>query len=206
MGNKNEDRNMVTPKFPISTAASYSSSGVLTTNQVDIGQALSPEVLQTAGAVSLEWSKLDYVMRIACKRLEDVGMTSEDGRRIMAISGHGEIVRRLCKAIAECDQIDGTAKKSLNDLITTIGKGRNDGLYGRRNQVLHSWWATNEQDAWLGRRVGTDEWCTLVRVAKQDLEQLTENIRNTWEELLDLTKPLLDVSERDSQQETRPNG
>ena len=206
MGNKNEDSNMVTQEVWVSAAARFISSGVLTTNQVDIGQALSPEVLRTAGAVSLEWSKLDYVMRVACKRLEHVDMTSEDGRKIMAISGHGEIVCRLCKAVAACSRLNDESKRSLNELIATIGKGRNDGLYGRRNLTLHSWWATNEQDAWLGRRVGTKEWCKPVQVSDGALKELPGKTRKAWEELLDLTKALLDATEQDSQQEANTHG
>jgi hypothetical protein len=173
---------------------SVSAATAVGTTFICLGEALPAECEQQFGRLNMEWGSLDYVMRIACKRLEGVSIESDKGQKIMQCANHGAIVNWLKTAIDGHKHIDDVARRRLKEIVDKIGTERNAGLYGERNKILHSFLTFSPEGQLVRQRVGTHEWRQPVAVAQEEFSKLYDDIREVWPGLLRLTEPLLNPS------------
>jgi hypothetical protein len=142
------------------------------------------------GELTVAWSALDYVLRVALKRLEGLSMqapkTPAEKKRIDVIFGrltHGNLIDDLKKAVA------ATPVARLDPLIDAIGKCRaGKGLYARRNQIIHALWAKTPDGQEFQQRIGAKDWKTPLQITGPVIEQVIKDIRTTANQINRLTQ------------------
>lgn len=151
-------------------------------------------LLDGIAKVTIAWSRLDYVLRIALKRIRDVGMDSGVGKAIFEKKSHGCVVDEIKDEIkAECksnSKLDKYSRNEIEKLVDSVRASRDDSIYGRRNGVIHSlWWATSD-GTWLAYRVGGKD-STSKKVTEEDLDGIVKDIDRVAYQLLNLTDRLV---------------
>lgn len=164
-------------------------------SQFDLAATLnaSDERLMLEGKLCRAWTMLDYVERLALKRL--VGLSSsnlvtaldeKEHACIFGRAGQGELV----------DRINSCASKSpksaeISWITAKIGKSRDGGeIYGRRNQILHGLMQHSPTGQTLLQRVGAANFeHSAPAPTDAEILQLIADIEAAASELDAATKP-----------------
>jgi hypothetical protein len=152
--------------------------------------AMQKDLYTKLGELTAAWSTLDYVLRLAIKRLEGISMNAPQSpaekQRIDVIFGglnHTQLIAELKKALA------AKPVAGLDALIDQIGASRSGpGLYARRNTIVHALWAVTSDGKAFQQRIGAKDWRQAMRIKNSDIEVLIGDIRKTMEEIDRLTR------------------
>ncbi len=159
------------------------------TGRVRPFEKIPDQIVRLVGEVVVGWNALDYAMRLSAKRLEGVALQSDRGRTIMSESGHGKVISILRTSISRSPTTE-SVRQSLELLLIEIGAKRDEGLYGRRNRLVHSLWTISPDGGVLRRRVGTDEWVDVHPVGEDEIATLVSRIRDVAHQLLQHTQQI----------------
>ena len=148
----------------------------------DLASPIPDDVLRQVGKVTAEWTKLDYVLRIVCKRLERVTLSSVRGKEILDLPSHRKVVKAIKEAL---NSSSANNKEKILEAIDKIGTGRNENLYGKRNKIIHGlFYNTNDGSAFtirVGEPADKPE-----AINPSDIDALVSDLCKTWEDLLKL--------------------
>jgi hypothetical protein len=142
------------------------------------------------GHLTAAWSTLDYILRLALKRLEGISMNAPkspaEKDRIDDIFGgltHGQLITELKKAVA------AKPVAGLETLIDHIGASRSGpGLYARRNTIVHAIWAVTPDGKAFQQRIGAKDWRQALQIKNSDIDVLIGDIRKTMGKIHSLTR------------------
>jgi hypothetical protein len=133
-----------------SPSVEVSAAAQTETRLIHLGDSLPSEYEAHFGRLNIEWGSLDYAIRLACKRIEGLGLETDEGRKIMELWLHKDILDRLKKAAESDTRLNKSVQSELANLIGRIGTRKDKGhLYDRRDMILHSFWAVSPE-VWQG--------------------------------------------------------
>jgi len=127
---------------------------------VDLFEDVGPEVTAAFGRVTLAWSRLDYMLRIATKRLLRQSVLDAD---VMSETSHNKMLEKFQSALNETQDADPRLHK-VNETVGTSGCG----LYDKRNKINHAICFRPAGGALESQRVGKPAQSGVVSVSEMD--------------------------------------
>ena len=154
--------------------------------------SIDPRILEGVGKVAVAWAQLDFVLRAACKRVEDVPWNSEQGKAIWQLPTHKNVIERMKQQLSD-SKFSKVCKDAIRELLDEVGCGRGEGFYGQRNQAIHSVLWSSPDGATLAARVGNPV-APAQTLSVEELSELAEKIASLSKRLLELTYPTSDIT------------
>lgn len=139
------------------------------------------EIYVAIGRLNAAWASLDYIMRLALKRIRGVGINSPEADNIFGSRNHAEVIGFLLAEYA--------GDQAVLDELRKIGKSK-DGpeYYGRRNNYIHALWAQDNKGQSIFQRIGAGDWRKPVDLSADEIDALISDIEKTAFEIERLTK------------------
>lgn len=153
---------------------------------------IDPKILEGMGRVAVAWGHLDFVLRAACKRVEDVSWDSGQGKAIWQLPRHQVVIKRMKQRLDDSG-FSQDCKDAIRELLDEVGCGRGEGLYGQRNQAIHSVLWSSPDGATLAARVG-HAVAPAQTPSVEVLSELADKIAGLSKRLLERTYPTSDIT------------
>jgi hypothetical protein len=172
----------------------------VTVDRPQVSSELTALDLEAIGAVAQAWAMLDVALRalLACT----AGPSSNESslQRIREIPSHGQLIAELSHAGSS---LSPELSRRVERVLSEVGRGRNEGLYGQRNQLLHGVVWKSSRGQVILRRIGhnvpdinthaIDDWanmlCINIQIQFLEIISLTVDLGHPQTMIVDFSKP-----------------
>ena len=132
------------------------------------------------GRLNASWNTLDYILRLALKRIRGVSINSEEADKIFR-QPHGTLIDKLLS--------EYSGNQDVVEEINKVGRSRDGSeFYGQRNKYFHAVWAIDSTGQEVYQRVGGNDWRTSVNFEISEIMNLISDIERTAFKIEQLTK------------------